>query len=182
MKPSEDVPAAVLMVDDHPGNLVALEAVLETLGHELVRASSGAEAVQLVGQREFAVIVMDVHMPLLDGIQTAEIIKQYEASRHVPIIFLTAIDREGLHMFRAYESGAVDYLVKPFDPDVLRSKVSVFVEMYRQRLKIQDQQQQLHEERLARVAAEAAARISSRTRRCAGMRCVKWPPRRRWKE
>jgi signal transduction histidine kinase len=160
MKPSEDVPAAVLMVDDHPGNLVALEAVLETLGHELVRASSGAEAVQLVGQREFAVIVMDVHMPLLDGIQTAEIIKQYEASRHVPIIFLTAIDREGLHMFRAYESGAVDYLVKPFDPDVLRSKVSVFVEMYRQRLKIQDQQQQLHEERLARVAAEAAARAS----------------------
>jgi signal transduction histidine kinase len=148
------------MVDDHRANLVALEAVLEPLGHELVRASSGAEAVQLVAKREFAVIVMDVHMPLLDGIQTAGIIKQYEASRHVPIIFLTAIDREGVHMFRAYESGAVDYLVKPFDPDVLRSKVSVFVEMYRQRLKIHDQQQQLHEERLARVAAEAAARAS----------------------
>jgi len=160
MKPSEDVPAAVLMVDDHPANLVALEAVLESLGHELVRATSGAEAVELVGRREFAVIIMDVHMPLLDGIQTAGIIKQYEASRHIPIIFLTAIDREGVHMFRAYESGAVDYLVKPFDADVLRSKVSVFVEMYQQRLKIQDQQQQLHEERVARVAAEAAARAS----------------------
>jgi signal transduction histidine kinase len=163
----ETAPPAVLMVDDHPPNLLALEAVLEPLGYELVRAQSGAEAVSLTASREFAVIVMDVQMPSLDGIQTASIIKQTEATRHVPIIFLTAIDREGAHMLRAYSSGAVDYVVKPYDPHVMRSKVSVFVEMYQQRRRIHDQQQLLHEkqqllheERLARVAAEAAARAS----------------------
>ena len=148
------------MVDDHLPNLVALEAVLERLGYELVRAQSGAEAVDLAAAREFAVIIMDVQMPSLDGIQTANIIKQNETTRHVPIIFLTAIDVEGAHMFRAYSSGAVDYLVKPFDPHVLRSKVSVFVEIYEQRRRIHEQQRLLHEERLARVAAEAAARAS----------------------
>ena len=158
MPQSELAPAAVLLVDDHPPNLIALRAVLEPLGHLLVNAQSGAEAVEQAAHRDFAVIVMDVQMPLLDGIQTAGIIKQYEATKYVPIIFLTAMDREGAHMLRAYQSGAVDYLVKPFEPAVLRSKVSVFVEMYQQRRKIHDQQQLLHEERLARVAAEAAAR------------------------
>jgi two-component system, sensor histidine kinase and response regulator len=158
MPHDESAPAAILMVDDHPPNLIALTAVLEPLGHELVSAQSGAEAVELAANRDFALIVMDVQMPLLDGFQTAGIIKQYEATRYVPIIFLTAMDREGAQMFRAYQSGAVDYLVKPFDPAVLRSKVSVFVELYQQRRKIQDQQQLLHEERLARVGAEAAAR------------------------
>jgi len=158
MTGDEAARAAVLMVDDHPPNLIALTAVLEPLGHDLIRAQSGAEAVALAAEREFAVIVMDVQMPTLDGIQTAAIIKQFEATRYVPIIFLTALDREGAQMARAYESGAVDYLVKPFDPHVLRSKVSVFVEMYQQRREIQHQQQLLHEERLARVAAEAAAR------------------------
>jgi signal transduction histidine kinase len=148
------------MVDDHPANLIALEAVLEPLGLELVRAHSGAEAADLAAVREFAVIVMDVQMPSLDGIQTAGIIKQDERARHVPIIFLTAIDREGTHMLRAYASGAVDYLVKPYDPGVLRSKVSVFVDLYRQRRQIEDQQQLLQGERLARAAAEAAARAS----------------------
>ena len=157
--PSDELaPAAILMVDDHPPNLISLTAVLEPLGHELVSAESGAEAVQLASGREFAVIIMDVQMPLLDGIQTASILKQYDATRYVPIIFLTAIDREGAQMFRAYESGGVDYLVKPFEPAVLRSKVSVFVELYQQRFKIQHQQQLLHEERLARADAEAAAR------------------------
>jgi signal transduction histidine kinase len=158
MPHNESAPAAVLMVDDHPPNLTALTAVLEPLGHELVSAQSGAEAVELAANRDFAVIIMDVQMPLLDGIQTAGIIKQYEATRYVPIIFLTAMDREGAQMFRAYQSGAVDYLVKPFEPAVLRSKVSVFVELYQQRRKIHDQQQLLHEEHLARVGAEAAAR------------------------
>jgi two-component system sensor histidine kinase/response regulator len=160
MTGDESAPAAVLMVDDHAANLIALEAVLEPLRLDLVRAQSGAEAAELAARREFAVIVMDVQMPLLDGIQTAEIIKEREDGRHVPIIFLTAMDREGAHMLRAYSSGAVDYLVKPFDPHVLRSKVSVFVDMYQQRRKIHDQQQLLHEEHLARVAAEAAARAS----------------------
>jgi signal transduction histidine kinase len=146
------------MVDDHPPNLIALTAVLEPLGHELISAHSGAEAVELAAGREFAVIVMDVQMPILDGIQTAGIIKQYEATCYVPIIFLTAMDPEGAHMFRAYESGGVDYLVKPYEPTVLRSKVSVFVELYEQRRKIHAQERQLHQERVARVAAEAAAR------------------------
>jgi signal transduction histidine kinase len=148
------------MVDDHPANLLALEAVLERLGLELVRAQSGSEAVELAAKREFAVIIMDVQMPLLDGIQAAGIIKQHEETGHVPIIFLTAIDQEGVHALRAYASGAVDYLVKPYDPDVLRSKVSVFVDLYQKRRQIQEQQRTLQDERIARAAAEAAARAS----------------------
>jgi signal transduction histidine kinase len=157
---AEPAPPAVLMVDDHPANLLALEAVLEPLGLELVRAQSGAEAMDLAARREFAVILMDVQMPSLDGIQTASIIKRHEGTAHVPIIFVTAIDQEGAHMLRAYASGAVDYIVKPFDPYVLRSKVAVFVALYEQRRKVHEQQRQLHEERVARAAAEAAARAS----------------------
>src|SRR5689334_20139879 len=160
MTHDEPAPPAVLMVDDHPANLIALEAVLERLHLALVPAHSGAEAVELATKREFAVIVMDVQMPRLDGIETANLIKRNDSARLVPIIFLTAIDREGAHMLRAYESGAVDYLVKPYDPAVLRSKVSVFADLCRQRRQIQEQQQLLHEERLARASAEAAAHAS----------------------
>jgi signal transduction histidine kinase len=155
------------MVDDHPPNLLALEAVLEPLELELVRAQSGAEAVKCAAEREFAVIVMDVQMPALDGIETARIIKQHRVNGHVPIIFLTAIDTQGAHMLRAYASGAVDYLVKPYDPAVLRSKVAVFVDLYQKRCQIHEQQKALQgeqkalqEERVARAAAEAAARAS----------------------
>ncbi len=147
--------AAILIVDDHPANLLALAAILEPLGHEVVHAHSGAEALRHAFEREFAVVLMDVQMPDMDGFQTTRLIKRHPAGRHVPVIFLTAIDRDTLHIFRGYEYGAVDYLVKPFEPHILRSKVSVFVELFNQREQLRQQAELLHAERLARAEAEA---------------------------
>jgi PAS domain S-box-containing protein len=127
---SQSTPAKVLLVDDHEENLVALEAVLEPLGQTLVRASSGHEALGHLLRDEFALILMDVQMPDLDGFETAAYIKRREKTRHVPIIFLTAISKELHHVFQGYSAGAVDYVLKPFDPLVLRSKVAVFIDLY----------------------------------------------------
>ena len=115
--------ARILLVDDRPENLFALEAILEPLGQELVRAESGEEALRRLLHDDYAAILLDVQMPRLDGFQTAELIKQRERTRHVPIIFLTALSKDAEHVFRGYESGAVDYITKPFDPAVLRAKV-----------------------------------------------------------
>ena len=109
--------AKLLLVDDRPENLLALEALLEPLGQELVRAGSGEEALRHLLQEEFAAILLDVQMPGMDGFQTAELIKRRERTRHVPIIFLTAISKDAEHIFRGYEAGAVDYLMKPFEPE-----------------------------------------------------------------
>jgi len=122
--------ASILLVDDHPANVVALEAILAPLGHELVTASSGEEGLRQLLRRDFALILLDVQMAGLDGFQTANLIKQRPRSRHIPIIFITAVGRDAAHVFRGYSEGAVDYLVKPFDPDILRSKAQVFVELY----------------------------------------------------
>src|ERR687889_715729 len=122
--------SAVLLVDDREENLLALEAVLEPLGCRLVAARSGEEALKALLQEEFAVILLDVQMPGLDGFQTAELIRGRERTRTVPIIFVTAISKEPHHVFRGYGTGAVDYLFKPYDAVVLRSKVEVFVELY----------------------------------------------------
>ncbi|MCK8500665.1 PAS domain S-box protein [Myxococcus fulvus] len=131
--------ASILMVDDHPSNLLALEAILEPLGQELVKATSGEEALKFLLQRDFAVILMDVQMPGLDGFQTATLIKQRERTRTIPIIFLTALSRDAAHIFKGYAHGAVDYLLKPFDPEILRSKVSVFVDLFLKEQQIQRQ-------------------------------------------
>ena len=122
--------AKVLLVDDQVENLVALEAVLEPLGQTLVRARSGQEALGHLLRDEFALILMDVQMPDLDGFETAAYIKRREKTRHIPIIFLTAISKELHHVFRGYSAGAVDYVLKPFDPLILRSKVAVFIDLY----------------------------------------------------
>jgi PAS domain S-box-containing protein len=122
--------AAVLLVDDREENLLALEAVLEPTGCRLVSARSGDDALRALLKDDFAVILLDVQMPGLDGFETAELIRARERSRSVPIIFVTAISKEQHHVFRGYEAGAVDYLFKPLDPVVLRSKVEVFVESY----------------------------------------------------
>jgi signal transduction histidine kinase len=122
---------AILLVDDHPDNLLVLEAALEPLGHQLVRAHSGAEALRQLLARDFAAILLDVRMPDLDGYQTAEIIRSRERSRRTPIIFLTAHPASEVQVFRGYASGAVDFLVKPCAPEVIRSKVRVFVELAR---------------------------------------------------
>src|SRR5262245_28970528 len=122
--------ASVLLVDDDPANLLALEVVLEDLGHDLVRASGGLEALRLLGQREFAVILLDVQMPGLDGFETARRIRNRENGRPTPIIFLTAYQDERFPIEEAYALGAVDYLLKPIVPVILRAKVSGFVELY----------------------------------------------------
>ncbi len=121
----------VLLVDDRPENLVALEATLAPLECELVSAASGAEALRALLDGHFAVIVLDVQMPDLDGFETATYIKRRERTRAIPIIFVTAISKEPHHVFRGYEAGAVDYLFKPFEPEVLRAKVAVFLELWR---------------------------------------------------
>jgi PAS domain S-box-containing protein len=123
-------PAMILMVDDRPENLVALDAILRPLGHELVEATSGEAALRHVLRHEFAVILLDVQMPGMNGFETAELIKSRERSRHTPIIFLTAISKDEEYVFQGYSAGAVDYMFKPLNPDILRSKVSVFVDLY----------------------------------------------------
>jgi diguanylate cyclase (GGDEF)-like protein len=130
-------PANILLVDDRPENLVVLEEILRPMGHMLIKARSGDEALRHLLHEDFAVILLDVQMPGLDGFETATHIKQREKSRHIPIIFLTAINREPDHAMRGYSAGAVDYLAKPFDPWVLTSKVAVFVDLYRERKRAQ---------------------------------------------
>jgi PAS domain S-box-containing protein len=122
--------AKILVVDDRPENLLALEAILEPLGQELVRAESGEEALRRLLRDDFALILLDVQMPELDGFETAALIKQRGRTSHVPIIFLTAISKEAEHVFRGYDVGAVDYLMKPIDAHVLRAKVSVFIDLW----------------------------------------------------
>src|SRR3712207_2233849 len=133
--------ARVLLVDDEPDNLVALQAVLEPLGRELVMASSGEEALRLLLKDTFAVILLDVRMPGLDGFQTAALIKQRERTRHVPIIFVTAISKDTEQIFRGYSEGAVDYLLKPYDPAVLRSKVAVFIDLHEKAAALEESEQ-----------------------------------------
>jgi PAS domain S-box-containing protein len=123
--------ARILMVDDHQPNLLALEAILAPLGEELVGVTSGEDALRQLLEGEFALILMDVQMPGMDGIETAAVIKQRERNRSTPIIFLTAIAKDPSFIFKGYSQGAVDYLLKPFDPEILRTKVSVFVDLWR---------------------------------------------------
>jgi PAS domain S-box-containing protein len=133
------VPAAnILLVDDHPPNLMALEAILEPLGERLVRASSGVEAVEIAAHEDFALILLDLTMPQLDGLETAALLKKAERSHAVPIIIVTANEPSRDTLAKGYASGAVDFLYKPLDPDVLRSKVAVFVDLYKQRAPLRD--------------------------------------------
>jgi CheY-like chemotaxis protein len=126
----DGAPAKALLVDDRRDNLIALEAILQGLPVEPVAVESGAAALKQLLIDDFAVILLDAQMPEMDGFETASHIKQRERTRHVPIIFLTAADRDAQLALRGYAAGAVDYLTKPFDPWVLRAKVSVFVELW----------------------------------------------------
>ncbi len=140
----------ILLVDDHSENLIALESVLEGLGQNLVRAHSGTEALKCVLHQDFAVILLDVQMPDMDGFEAATLMRAREKSRHIPIIFLTAINKNDTHVFKGYSVGAAGYVFKPFDPDVLRAKVAAFVEMSRNvaRLRAEITQRQATEARL----------------------------------
>jgi serine phosphatase RsbU (regulator of sigma subunit)/CheY-like chemotaxis protein/anti-sigma regulatory factor (Ser/Thr protein kinase) len=142
---------SILLVDDHPKSLTALSAVLEPLGERLILAESGEQALRVLLRHECSVILLDVRMAGLDGLQTARIIRARPATRHIPIIFLTAQASDVEEIALAYESGAVDYVIKPFEPEILRAKVAVFVELYRER------GERVRESR-ARAEAEAVAR------------------------
>jgi CheY-like chemotaxis protein len=122
--------AKILLVDDRPENLIALEAILEEVDQELVSVRSGEAAVEAASADDFAVILLDVLMPGMDGFETAAQLKARSRSGDVPIIFLTAAGAELDLAFRGYAAGAVDYISKPFDPWVLRAKVSVFIDLY----------------------------------------------------
>src|SRR5436190_2234770 len=140
-----DEPVKILVVDDRPENLLALEGILEPLGQKLVRANSGPEALRCVLESEFATILLDVQMPGMNGFEVAEIIKSRERSRTIPIIFLSAISKEDAYVFKGYAMGAVDYVFKPFNPDVLRMKVAVFVDLFVKQRELQRQAELLRE-------------------------------------
>jgi PAS domain S-box-containing protein len=129
----------ILLVDDQPNNLLALESILAETGENLVTAHSGAQALRHLLHTDFAVVLLDVQMPDLDGFETATLIRHRDRSRDTPIIFLTALSRSESNVFRGYELGAVDYIFKPFHPDILRSKVNVFVELFRKREALKQQ-------------------------------------------
>jgi len=129
----------ILMVDDEPANLTALESILECLGQNLVKASSGKEALRCLLDEDFAAILLDVQMPDMTGIETAALIRERERSRHIPIIFLTGVVKTAEMMFKGYSAGAVDYLMKPIVSGILRAKVEVFVELAIARQKLQEE-------------------------------------------
>jgi CheY-like chemotaxis protein len=147
-------PARILLVDDREENLLALEAILGGLGHELVRATSGPQALKHLLVDDFSLILLDVQMPEMDGYETAAHIKSRARTQDIPIIFLTAIDREAHQAYRGYAAGAVDFLAKPFDPWVLRAKVDVFVGLQQERQRLLQRTEDLTR-RLESVGGEA---------------------------
>ncbi len=158
--PSLDDRVNILLVDDQPANLIALEAMLQGLGQNLIKAESGREALKWLLTHEFAVILLDVKMPDMDGFETATLIRERDKSRHTPILFLTAADKSENHAVRGYAVGAVDYLVKPVVPEFVRSKVAVFVELAKKSELLRRQAQLLVEgEQAARNLAEARAEL-----------------------
>lgn len=146
----------VLLVDDYPENLLALEAILSTLGQNLVRANSGIEALRCLLNQDFAVILLDVQMPEMDGFETATLIRERERSRRTPIIFLTAFSTNDSLVFKGYALGAVDYLLKPIDPEILKSKVAVFIDLFKKTEEVKRQAAQL-----AAVNAELSRQASA---------------------
>jgi len=134
----------ILLVDDRPDNLMSMESILETGGYELIKASSGREALKiLLNEFDFALILMDVKMPNLNGFETAALIYEREKLRHIPIVFITANNYGEEQMFKGYQTGAVDYIYKPVNPELLRTKVAVFVELYTKNHQLIAQEQKL---------------------------------------
>ena len=136
---TNDEKVNILLVDDHPENLLALEAILEDLGQNLVRANSGEEALKCLLDRDFAVILLDVQMPGMDGFETAELIRLRPKNQQTPIIFLTAFHKNEEFMFKGYAVGAVDYMIKPFPAEILKSKVSVFINIFKTNAELKQQ-------------------------------------------
>src|SRR6516225_5837082 len=157
--------ANILLVDDRRDKLLALEVVLAPLGENLVPAHSGMEALRLLLKQDFAVIVLDVSMPGMDGFETASLLRQRKNSEMTPIIFISAINQSDIHLARGYSLGAVDYILAPIVPEILRAKVSFFIELHKKNKQLQQQaetQIQLIREQAARAEAEAANQAKDR--------------------
>lgn len=161
-------PANILLVDDRPDKILALEAVLSSLGENIVKARSGKEALRHVLNTEFAVILLDVSMPVMDGFETAALIRKRPSSEHTPIIFITSINNSENHISKGYSLRAVDYMMTPIVPEVLRTKVSVFVELHKKTQLIRQQAEQLRqfeEVRHQRELSEVEDRLEAETKR-----------------
>ena len=158
----------ILVVDDVPEKLLAVETVLAPLQQNLVKATSGREALQLVLKRDFGLIILDINMPGIDGFETAALIRQRRSSAHTPIIFVTSFSTNDTEIYRGYGLGAVDYLFTPIMPEALRSKVSVFIELMKKNREVRRQAEALRraeEEKLQRQLTETNARLEGETRR-----------------
>jgi CheY-like chemotaxis protein len=157
--------ARILLVDDRAENLIALEAILSSLNQQLIPVRSGEAALKALLTDEFAVILLDVVMPGMDGFETAAHIKRRARTHDVPIIFLTAAGAEPDHAFRGYAAGAVDYIAKPFDPWVLRAKVAVFVDLYMKNRKLREQADLLRRQAGAAVGDGSGLVLAELSRR-----------------
>ncbi|HEY0669455.1 MAG TPA: hybrid sensor histidine kinase/response regulator [Sphingobacteriaceae bacterium] len=156
----------ILLVDDRPDNLMSMEVVLEQDGYSFSKATSGKEALKiLLKEDDFSLILLDVKMPIMDGYETAELIYQREKFKQIPIIFITGQDYEEAAMFKGYETGAVDYIRKPVNPQILRSKVAVFAELYRknQLLKQREEELRVINEDLMQLNSDLENRVRDRT-------------------
>ncbi|MFL0196246.1 diguanylate cyclase [Clostridium sp. WILCCON 0269] len=129
----------ILIVDDRPENLFVLESLLDNMDCNIIKAESGSEALSLMFDYDFALVLLDVQMPEMDGFETAELMRSSSRTRYIPIIFVTAISKEQRCIFKGYEVGAVDYLFKPIEPVILQSKVKIFLELYNQKKLLEEQ-------------------------------------------
>src|SRR4051812_35599473 len=160
--------ANILLVDDRPDKLLAVEAILSGLGQNIVKALSGKEALRQLLQNDFAVILLDVSMPCMDGFETAALIRKRSSSEHTPIIFITSINNSENHVAKGYSFGAVDYMLTPIVPDVLRAKVAVFVELHKKSELIKQQAEELRRMEQAKHERQMAAvedRLEAETKR-----------------
>jgi signal transduction histidine kinase len=155
----------LLLVDDHADNLIAMRAVLEELGENILTVDSGKKALRLLLDHDFAIVLLDVDMPLMDGFEVAEMMRQVKKLQHTPIIFLTAMHQNESHVFKGYSLGAVDYLFKPFEPEILKAKVRFFIDLYRKTREIQHQAVLLAEtnQKLDQLNLDLENKVSERT-------------------
>ncbi len=167
MKKAGTEPIKILLVDDHENNLTSMEIVLENQGYSFTKARSGREVLKiLLKEDDFSLILLDVKMPVMDGYETAELIYQREKLRHIPIIFITAHDYEEEAMFKGYQSGAVDYIRKPFKPQILRAKVAVFAELHKKTNLLRQQREKVKKinKELVQLNHQLEERVQDRTR------------------
>jgi two-component system sensor histidine kinase/response regulator len=156
-EPEEDTypPATILIVDDNAANLVALMAVLDSLGHRVVKASSGEEALRRVMDEEFAVILIDVQMPGMDGFQTVSLLREHPRTRNTPTVFISAYEQDVVAARKGYAAGAIDYILKPFDPDLMRAKVQSLVSLYRRGAELKRRAEIIHQKEIEAARAQA---------------------------